>query len=267
MTHRTHRTLIITLIILVTIQHLMQGANTKAFVEAPRLPDGLRTGMLDLVPGFEGVSSSGITYTVNEWGYRDDPIDWSKRHVIFFGDSTSFGLGIEHADTYSEVWERLAGHDWQAINTAVPGHGSITEYAELRDVLERGVRPEWIVIGYHVTDIRHNKWDNLDWESSEKYLDRIHTLASEHDIQMLILHMPREERGIFDYSEARQTLYDYATSRGIAFVSGADVYRDYLQQRGLTAIPQSFISDGVDWWHPGVDNSALLGKAIAGVIE
>lgn len=267
MTHKPHVTLILTLMLLISIQQLVQGEASKTWVESPRLPEGLRVGMLDLVPGFEGVSSSGITYTVNTWGYRDDPVDWAKRHVVFLGDSTSFGLDVEHADTFAEIWEHTAGQDWQAINAAAPGHGTATEYAELRDILARGVHPDWIVIGYHVTDIRHNKWDNLDWENSANYLDRIQTLAKEQNIHLLILHLPREEWDIFGYSEARQTLADYAHAHDIAFISGADIYRDYLSAHELTTIPQSFMSNGVDWWHPSVFGCQLIGEALAEVIQ
>ena len=86
-------------------------------------PVALRAEQVRFTPGFAGTGRRGILYQVNEMGFRDDPIDGSAAHVIFLGDSTTFGLNIQHEETYPEVAERLLkarGHNVQCVNTAAP---------------------------------------------------------------------------------------------------------------------------------------------------
>jgi hypothetical protein len=123
------------------------------------LPQNMRHELLVLTPDFDGVGDYGIHYQTNAQAYRDDPIDPVKQHVIFLGDSTTFGLNIPHADTYPEQWEHTAGPDWQAVNTAVPGMGTVSEYNALQQALELNLHPRVVVLGFFINDFTDNVRD------------------------------------------------------------------------------------------------------------
>jgi hypothetical protein len=235
-------------------------------ITSSQLPEGIRTGLFEYVPGFSGVSTTGIRYSINDWGYRDDPVDLSKRHVVFVGDSTAFGVNLEHQDTFSEVWERVAGEDWQAVNISMLSNGTASEYAELRKLLTRDFQPEWIILCYHAKDSASGFWDNTTWESSERFLKLIHTLLNEHGIRLLLVYMPSGEDDIFNGSLSRDVILDFATNENIPLVDIVEVYREYLNAQNMTTIPAGFYSRPNDVAHPGVENSRLIGEAIAEVI-
>jgi hypothetical protein len=242
------------------------------WIESPLLPDGLRTGMLNLVPGFSGVSDNGIRYTINSHGFRDDPIMMDKQHVLFVGDSTTFGLNIAHKHTFAEIWEQSVSDKWQAINAAAPGHGTVTEYALLNTLYADGFHPEWVVVGYYATNPANGIWDNTTWDMSKKYLKLIRILTTENESKLLIVYLPRSKDEIYGASVARDTIADFARQEQIPFLDGTNIYRMYMDMHQLTQIPDGFYSvikpDGEgDIGHPGILASHLLGQAIAEVIH
>jgi len=147
----------------------------QPFTEVPEMPAGIRPGkVLYMHANFSGVAANGVRYTTNAWAFRDDPVDMSQQHVVFLGDSATFGLNIPHEATYAEVWERLKGPGWQAINTAMPGRGTINEYDILNEVLQRGVQPTWVVVGFFANDPWNNTYYDHEPES-QGVLDHLYT--------------------------------------------------------------------------------------------
>lgn len=140
------------------------------------LPNGLRSTLLVLNPNTQGTSSSGVTYHINTLGYRDDPLNSDAQHVVFLGDSTTFGLNIAHGDTYPEIWERLMGGDWQAVNTAVPGMGTVSQYAALENALQAGIQTRAIVLGFFVNDPRDNIRDLQNMSGLETFGSGLYTV-------------------------------------------------------------------------------------------
>ncbi|MBI5164728.1 MAG: SGNH/GDSL hydrolase family protein [Magnetospirillum sp.] len=122
--------------------------------------EGDRLTYVRLVPNFRGTSRTGIEYATNALGFRDDPVDGHRRHVIFLGDSTTFGLNVAHDETYTERFEalvRAAGEDIQAINTATPGQGTLDERDALQGVLGRsGIHPTAVVLAFFPNDFVNN---------------------------------------------------------------------------------------------------------------
>jgi hypothetical protein len=230
--------------------------------ESPLLPSGMRTGLLDLVPGFQGVSATGVHYSINDWGYRDDPVDPTQQQVIFLGDSTTFGLNLSHEDTYAEVWERIAGKNLQALNTAAPGHGTSTEYRELQTLLNRGVQPVGVVVGYYATHPTDGLWDNTTWDYSAGYLQQIHALAIEKGFSMAIVYLPSRAASLLKPSKAQQTVRHFAQQETIPFIDGWTLYRQYMEVNHLTSADTLFSVPG----HPSSIASQLLGEALAKVM-
>lgn len=132
------------------------------------LPCGIRTESpnmgraesVALKPGFVGTSRRGITYAVNELGFRDDAIDPGKRHIVFLGDSTTFGLNICHEATFPEVIERMLasrGLAVQCVNTATPGQATLDQRDILGRLLElEELRPAAVVLAFFCNDFPGN---------------------------------------------------------------------------------------------------------------
>ncbi|MFT5429894.1 MAG: lysophospholipase L1-like esterase [Myxococcota bacterium] len=96
---------------------------------------------VELVAGadfdFEGVAVpiAPTRVTISEQGLRDDVYPPQKprgvRRVLCVGDSTTFGWGVEQAETFCT---RLSGHlpaGWETINLGVPGYNSTQEVRRL----------------------------------------------------------------------------------------------------------------------------------------
>ncbi|MFH1190092.1 MAG: SGNH/GDSL hydrolase family protein [Candidatus Omnitrophota bacterium] len=130
------------------------------------LPYGLRKNMLGrlgyikLAPNFKGKSRFGISYRTNSLGYRDDEIDPGKKHVLFLGDSTTFGMNIDHEETYPEVFEKLLNRidgDLQSVNTATPGQGTLDQLDILKPLLGNGdLNIKAVVLGFFDNDFSDN---------------------------------------------------------------------------------------------------------------
>ena len=256
---------IIMLLLVLFIAFVIHNSSALVWQETELLPTGLRTDMLHLVPGFSGISeTTGITYTVNNWGYRDDIIDWTKRHVLFLGDSTTFGLNIEHRNTYAEVWEHLVDDNWQAVNTGVPGRGLRSSYEILQLMLAKGLEPEWVVIGVHSTDPRNDSPEK-DELISLGYLGRSINLSRYYGANVLVLYIANESETETDSFFALLS-QDYTAGCNTLFINAAWVYREYMDTNGYIAPPNGFYSVPGDMGHPGILSSRLIGEALAEVI-
>lgn len=126
-----------------------------------RDPTGHRANYVRLRPNFTG-SAQGIEYRTNEFGYRNGPIIAGAKHVVFLGDSTTFGLGLQGAETFPTKVEQLlnerAGKGWQALNTASPGQGTLDALDAMRRILAiKEIAPRLIILGFFVNDFSDNQ--------------------------------------------------------------------------------------------------------------
>src|SRR5262245_38486174 len=126
-----------------------------------RDPTAHRLTYVRFRPNFSG-TAQGVEYRTNEFGYRNDPIIVGAKHVVFLGDSTTFGLGLQQAETFPAKVEKLlnerAEKGWQTLNTATPGQGTLDALDTLRRVLDtKEVAPRLIVLGFFVNDFSDNQ--------------------------------------------------------------------------------------------------------------
>lgn len=258
------------------------------FEESPLLPDGIRSEVLRLTPNYTGTANTtGITYSINTWGFRDDSIDWTKQHVLFLGDSTTFGLNIPHETTYAEVWEHSAGIDWQAVNTAIPGRGMISSYETFQAVLDQELHPRAVVIGFfggndprndanygitpshdslylvrigrYFVDMVHRQTQS-ELAISLDYLGRIIQLAQEQQAQPIVIYIAYNNERVD--SPIAQAVKQAATDYDVPFINTLELYADYLEVHNLSAYPDDFYSVPGDMAHPGILSSQLIGEAL-----
>ena len=128
------------------------------------MPHGMRSegsrAAIRFTPSYEGTSRRGVRYRTNPLGFRDDAIDPNVPHVVFLGDSTTFGLNIAHTDTYPELLEQrlLAdGTMCQSVNTASPGQATLDQLDLLRELFDSGqLNIRVVVLGFFVNDFTGN---------------------------------------------------------------------------------------------------------------
>ena len=116
-------------------------------------------------------SPRGTTYgkpvSFNREGFRDREISVPKPggvyRVVLLGDSFSWGVGLDLAETVPKVLERrldamtppvLKNHRLEVINAAALGYNTVEEYHRLRDV-GLGYDPDLVVLVYNLNDIEY----------------------------------------------------------------------------------------------------------------
>lgn len=112
-----------------------------------------------------------------------------KKHIVFLGDSTTFGLNIQHGETYPEKVEqelKKLGYDVQSVNTASPGQGTIAQLRILDTILNKSyLNPQCIVLGFFCNDFSNNMWyrayleERIQEKSSENKNDQIEPVVTQ----------------------------------------------------------------------------------------
>ncbi len=144
----------------VGLQIFYRGGYGSPMPPGIRDASGHRLNYVRLRPGFSG-SAEGIDYRTNALGLRDDPLVPNARHVVFLGDSTTFGLGLQHDETYPErVEKRLNTHTpelWQSVNAASPGQATLDQRDIWMELLQRkDLNIQLCVLGFFLNDFVEN---------------------------------------------------------------------------------------------------------------
>ncbi len=198
-------------------------------------PDLQRAERIALRPGFAGTSSRGIEYSVNDLGFRDDPVDTTLAHLIFLGDSSTFGLNVAHGSTYPEVVERdLAsrGFPVQSVNTASPGQATLDQRDILLGLMKRpGLNPAAVVLGVFCNDFPDNMKYSARRSRAEERLRRwsspVRRLRTYRTLREVWVAL-REARADGVASEPPlDEMNEYAPRRGL------EVERDWLTEEQL----------------------------------
>lgn len=129
------------------------------------------------VPGWDvdpgGDENWGTTYTVDEYGMRSpgyDDADGPTQRVIFLGDSSIFGVGLDWDETFAARFEsiresRLPDYDLQTATCACPGHSTYQSLRKLEHCLD--FEPDVVVIANLYSDsTRASLADSERWPAS-----------------------------------------------------------------------------------------------------
>jgi lysophospholipase L1-like esterase len=111
----------------------------------------------ELIPGWQGRGPLREHIRINRAGLRGSEID-AKRAGIFrivaFGDSFTFGIGVEEDDTFPVALGRALGgdDDVEVLNGSVPGYNL---FQETRALAARAAafEPDLIVLGFVENDL------------------------------------------------------------------------------------------------------------------
>src|SRR5262249_55566824 len=80
------------------------------------------------------------------------PDNGDSLQVLCFGNSITFGYGVADSETYESLLqrelERREPGRWRFLNAGVMGYNMYYERLRLRELLDRGVRPDVIVVGF-----------------------------------------------------------------------------------------------------------------------
>jgi hypothetical protein len=133
-------------------------------------------------PGIETrfVSSEWDTSVViNSLGLRDDellPKPVGTTRIVVLGDSYTFGYGVEAAEAFPSVLERLvAGRDpaVDVVNAGIPSYSPTLEYLWLRERWEQ-VAPDIVVLPLDMSDFQDDLWfEDLAAYDAEGRLERV----------------------------------------------------------------------------------------------
>lgn len=115
------------------------------------------------------INASGIFHTaetasyveINSKGLREEEFGYDKpkdiKRILFFGDSFTWGYGINISDRFTDIFERIiqerASREYEVINMGTSGYGTDQEYLLLA---QEGVKyaPDIIIFVYFWNDIR-----------------------------------------------------------------------------------------------------------------
>ena len=93
-----------------------------------------------------------VRYTCNKDGFRTynwNNIDW-KEAIVIFGDSCTFGVGVDDEETISYALQKLAGR--QVVNFGVPGGSNSLMLNLSSDLKERFGNPYAVIMNWSTSD-------------------------------------------------------------------------------------------------------------------
>jgi lysophospholipase L1-like esterase len=187
-----------------------------------------------------------VSASYDERGFRhaDPELTAGCQHrVLFLGDSFTDGLWVNDADTFANVYGRLArdrsGLRICPVNAGVNGYGSFEERFVLEHEFDHAGRPSLIFVMYFPNDVDqdydalvHGTLADADrlWQESLRELRRMHRFAVVHGSTLVLAAIPPAEQ-LFD--RAPQTHYQnvlraFAAEEGVLFINlyGGLVARD-----------------------------------------
>lgn len=103
--------------------------------------------------GIHKISESTSSVKINSKELRDEEYEYTKDsgtfRILVFGDSFTWGYGVEAEEIYTEVLEDKLGDDFEVINMGVPGYGADQEYLLLK---REGIKyaPDLVIFGFDV---------------------------------------------------------------------------------------------------------------------
>ena len=110
-------------------------------------------------------NSYEMSVQTNTEGFRFFSQAKTRRNVMVFGDSVTFGTGVNNGETYSDQLGEILGDEFNILNFGVGGWGFAEYFLAFQKYFEEN-SPELVIIGVHMG----NDFQNLafaDWEGKE----------------------------------------------------------------------------------------------------
>lgn len=92
-------------------------------------------------------------YDVNALGVRDDDESLTQPRIVVLGDSVAMGWGVDQADAFPAVVERLTGQ--RTLNAGVSSYGTVRELRML-DRIDRQALTD-VILQYSSNDLAENE--------------------------------------------------------------------------------------------------------------
>lgn len=103
--------------------------------------------------GMHRIAESTSNVKINSKGVRDAEYEYSKGsgtfRILVFGDSMTWGYGVEAEERYTNVLENKLDNNVEVINMGVPGYGTDQEYLLLK---EEGIKysPNLVIFDFDI---------------------------------------------------------------------------------------------------------------------
>ncbi len=104
--------------------------------------------------------------------------------ILAFGDSLTYGTGVQSDQSYPSILSNLTGH--AVINAGIPGEVTASGLARLPDVLDE-VQPELVIICHGANDILRR----MSFKQAEANLRAMINMARQRGIAVIILAVPK----------------------------------------------------------------------------
>lgn len=118
-------------------------------VNDPILPRALKANYNHSVVDV-GSYPKRFSVALDAYGYRNSRLNVSPASVVFVGDSSAFGYGVEAEESLPNQLALLLQEN--VYNLAIPGLGPESYMVMLERYLKRAAAPRLIVIGVHAND-------------------------------------------------------------------------------------------------------------------
>jgi lysophospholipase L1-like esterase len=106
------------------------------------------------IPNQEYVEKISLSHSrVNEYGLRGGPVQSKGRHIVLcLGDSVTYGYGVDDQHTYPEELQKALDRKYPGrflvLNGGVDGYPVAFMRMRFRDLWDRGIHPDVVVVGY-----------------------------------------------------------------------------------------------------------------------
>ncbi len=138
-------------------QRTVPGANHPAHIAVWAEPDADLGWTVSRSPAYAALAR--IPYRINGQGFRHTE-DFSslpqkprgQRHVVVLGDSFTFGVNLQEAETAPAFLNQQLGQNWRAFNLGVPGYG-IDQMVLSYEKYHAALQPDVVVLIFIDDDI------------------------------------------------------------------------------------------------------------------
>jgi len=159
--------------------------------------------------------------------------------ILAFGDSLTYGSGVEKSESYPVALSRLTG--FKVINAGVPGEVTDAGLSRLADVLEE-VQPTLMILCHGGNDILRKQ----DMNKAEDNLRAMIGLAKQQGISVILIAVPRP--GLLLSPPA----FYGQIAKAMKVPVEADVLSDVLSKRALKS----------DQIHPNREGYQMIAESI-----